>query len=115
MPTTHEFEVKIVSDDEVVRVTRAGNGKPQLADAFAKIIAEHDIAAVIARGEKSQWFTVPAGVSDLKLRSAAQYHGFSINYAKAKSGGNVFRFNKKFVPVAERPKVAKKAATRKAA
>lgn len=91
-----------VVEDDVVE-SRGAPGKPRLADDLDKLIKGEKIAELIGKGQKSKWYLI-GEETDTKIRAAAKYHGYSVNFGKTKDGKAVFRFAGKFVPMSQEDK-----------
>lgn len=105
------FTAVLVDDAEVEASRRGREAKPALADDFQALIFGtpvvrtvngkqqkfESIKDAIEAGHKSDWFQ-QGDVSEVKVRSAAKYHGLGVNFAKTKTGVSVFRFGGVYKP-----------------
>src|ERR1700744_114331 len=103
-----EFQAVIVDEADVLE-TRGAPTKPRLADDFEALIKSAGITALINKGEKSKWYLVGEETGP-KIRAAARYHGYSVNFGKTKDDKQIFRFAGKYVPMSDEEKAKRKAA-----
>lgn len=100
-----KFTAVLVDESQVEESKRGREAKPILADDFEALIFGtpvvrkvdgkdkkfENISAAIAAGHKSDWFAA-GETSEVMIRSAAKYHGLSVNFGKTKSNDPIFRF-----------------------
>lgn len=100
------FTAVVVSEDQVVVGQRGREAKPMLADAFAELLATpveregrkyKSLSEAVKAGAKSDWF-LAGDASEVKLRSAAKFFGFALQFAKTPNGDPVFRFAGDYTP-----------------
>lgn len=101
-----EFKITVVPESKVVTGQRGREAKPMLADAFEPLVSapvKHEgkeytnLLSAVKAGYKSSWYLM-GDASEVKVRSAAKYHGLSVQVAKSQDDKPVFRFNAVFVP-----------------